>query len=59
MSIFGLLTIEYALRCSKDRPFRKAAPSTLVSQFVFDTNMKRLVGGICAATVLVYIRYVP
>ena len=57
MSIFCVLMTEYALRRSKNRPFRKPEPGAEATLFVFDTNMKRLVGGICFATILVYIRY--
>ena len=58
MSIFGFFMVEYALRRSKDHPFRKESPvSSQRAPFVFDRNMKRLVGGICLSTILVYIRY--
>ena len=57
MSIFCFLMVEYALRRSKDRPFRKESQvSSQGTPFVFDRNMKRRVGGICASTVLAYIR---
>ena len=47
--------LEYALRCSKDRPFRK---SEFRAHIIVDSNVKRLVGGICIATLLIYARCV-
>ena len=57
MTIFCFLMGEYALRCSQDRPFRKADYMAQQTPFVVDNNVKRLVGGICVATALVYVRY--
>ena len=58
MTIFCILMGEYALRCTQDRPFRKAEYMAHETPFAVDGNVKKLVGGICVATALVYIRLV-